>query len=93
MKSALYPQLALNGIKKNKKLYLPYILTCTGMVMMHYIVAFLAHGNTLDKLRGGEIMKSCLLLGLGVIGVVFSCIFILHKFIFNQTPQERAWSL
>ena len=89
MKSALYPQLALNGIKKNKKLYLPYILTCTGMVMMHYIVAFLAHGNTLDKLRGGEIMKSCLLLGLGVIGV-FSLVFLFYtnSFLIRRRKKE-----
>ena len=89
MKSALYPQLALNGIKKNKKLYLPYILTCTGMVMMHYIVAFLAHGNTLDKLRGGEIMKSCLLLGLGVIGVV-SLVFLFYtnSFLIRRRKKE-----
>ncbi|MDE6413338.1 MAG: ABC transporter permease, partial [Eubacterium sp.] len=77
MKTGLYPQLALNGIKKNKRLYLPYILTCAGMVMMFYIVSYLAKGDTITKLRGGTMMQFCLMLGLGVIGV-FSLIFLFY---------------
>ena len=34
---SLYARLAWDGIRKNKRLYLPYILTCVGMVMTHYI--------------------------------------------------------
>ena len=37
MKFGLYPRLALAGIRKNKRLYIPYLLTCTGMAMMYYI--------------------------------------------------------
>ena len=29
MKFGLYPRLALAGIRKNKRLYIPYLLTCT----------------------------------------------------------------
>ena len=36
MKSGLYLKLSVNGIKKNKKLYLPYLITCICMVMMFY---------------------------------------------------------
>ena len=77
MKTGLYPHLALNGIKKNKRLYLPYILTCAGMVMMAYIVSYLAHGEALTLVIGGGIMKTCLLLGLAVIGV-FSLLFLFY---------------
>ena len=41
MKAGFYPKLALDGIRKNKRLYLPYLLTCIGMVAMYYIVLFL----------------------------------------------------
>ncbi|HHY26032.1 MAG TPA: hypothetical protein GX523_04625, partial [Desulfitobacterium dehalogenans] len=41
MTQGLYPRLALTGIAKNRKIYLPYILTCMGMVMMFYIISFL----------------------------------------------------
>ena len=33
MKTLFYPKLAVNGMKKNKRLYLPYILTLVAMVM------------------------------------------------------------
>lgn len=92
MKTGLYPQLALNGIKKNKRLYLPYILTCAGMVMMLYIVSFLAHGETITKLIGGEIMKACLLLGLGVIGV-FSLIFLFYTNSFLIRRRKKEFGL
>lgn len=40
MKTGFYPKFALDGIRKNKQLYVPYILTCIGMVMMYYIILF-----------------------------------------------------
>ena len=36
---SLYARLAWDGIRKNKRLYLPYILTCVGMVMTHYMMS------------------------------------------------------
>ena len=42
MKTGFYPKLALDGIKKNKRLYLPYLMTCSGVVMMFYIIYYLA---------------------------------------------------
>ena len=36
--TALYPRLAVTGIRKNRKLYFPYIGTCIGMVTMYYIL-------------------------------------------------------
>ena len=37
----LYPKLALSSFRKNGRFYLPYILTCAGMVLMCYIVRYL----------------------------------------------------
>ena len=37
MKKGFYWRLAVTGISKNRQMYLPYILTCTGMVMMYYM--------------------------------------------------------
>ena len=46
MKSGFYSRLALDGMRKNRRLYLPYLLTCIMMVTMYYIMVFL----TKDKL-------------------------------------------
>ena len=58
MKFGLYPRLALAGIRKNKRLYIPYLLTCTGMAMMYYIIIFLQHNEMLDGMRGGTTASS-----------------------------------
>lgn len=50
MKMGFFPKLAFDGMRKNKKLYLPYLLTCTGMVMMYYIICYLAFSGLLSNL-------------------------------------------
>ena len=75
MKKGFYAKLAFTGIRKNRRLYIPYILTCIGMVMMFYIVAFLSDSSVLTGIKGGDIMQSMLSLGTGVIGV-FALIFL-----------------
>ena len=42
MKLEFFPKLAMDGIRKNKRLYTPYILACIGMVAMLYIITFLS---------------------------------------------------
>ena len=77
MKKGFYLKLAWLGIRKNKKLYTPYLLTCIGMVMMFYIVSFLGSSNVLAGMAGGDTMQGTLSLGSGVIGV-FSLIFLFY---------------
>ena len=37
-----YPRLAFDGIRKNSRMYVPYLLTCVLMVCMHYILLALS---------------------------------------------------
>ena len=42
MKTGFYPKLAFDGIRKNRRMYVPFICTCIGMVMMflyHFLSA------------------------------------------------------
>ena len=38
MKKLLYPRLAWQSMRKNGRLYKPYILTCIGMVAVFFIL-------------------------------------------------------
>ena len=69
MKKAFYLRLAWDGIKKNKKLYLPYILTCVGMIAMFYIVAFLSKDESMLEVKGGEQIQGILVFGTYVLGI------------------------
>ena len=89
MKFGLYPRLALAGIRKNKRLYIPYLLTCTGMVMMYYIIIFLQHNEMLDGMRGGTTASAILALG-GWVVAIFACIFLFytHSFLLRRRKKE-----
>ena len=77
MKSMFYPKLAWMGIRKNSRLYIPYILASMGMVMMYYIVAFLNTSSALQSVPGGEVMQSMLGFGMYVIAA-FSLLFLFY---------------
>ena len=77
MKKGIYRSLAISGIRKNKKLYLPYILTCTGMVMMCYIVSFIAASPVFTTIPGGDMVKQLLSMGFGILSV-FSLLFLFY---------------
>ena len=78
MKTALYPRLAWDGLRKNKRLFTPYLLTCICMVMMFYILSFLGSPETCALLpRGSNTTGKILNLGSFVI-FVFSAIFLYY---------------
>ena len=85
----LYPKLAVNGIKKNRRIYLPYILTCSGMIMMYYITSFLTVSSFVKEMQGGTTMHMLLYMGCGVM-VVFSAVFLFYtnSFIIRRRKTE-----
>lgn len=92
MRTNLYAKLALEGIRKNKRLYVPYILTGALMVMMYYILAFLAVSPALSKMKGGATLSLLLPLGSGVIAV-FSAIFLFYTNSFLARQRNKEFGL
>ena len=86
MKTALYPRLAWDGLRKNKRLFTPYLLTCICMVMMFYILSFLGSPETCALLPRGS-NSTGLILNLGS----FASGFFIQSFfhIGNQIPVRR----
>ena len=79
MKTLFYPRLAANGIKKNKRLYLPYILTCIAMVMMMYITTYLARSESIANTNRGVYAQWCLWLGI-IVMTIFSAVFLFYSY-------------
>lgn len=92
MKILFYLKLAWMGIRKNSRLYIPYILASMGMVMMFYIVAFLNTSSVLRGIAGGEVMQSMLGFGMGVI-IVFSLLFLFYTNSFLNRRRKREFGL
>ncbi|MCQ2406569.1 MAG: ABC transporter permease, partial [Oscillospiraceae bacterium] len=85
----LYPRLAVGGIRKNRSLYLPYILTCVGMVMIFFILSALSFCPLLDSIYGGSTVRLILNLGSFIVGF-FSLIFLFYtnSFLINRRNKE-----
>lgn len=92
MKKGIYSRLALTGIKKNKKLYIPYILTCIGMVTMFYIITFLSSSDMMMNYPGGETMRGILGFGVYVIGF-FAVIFLFYTNSFLVRRRKKEFGL
>lgn len=85
----LYPRLALSGIRKNRKLYVPYILSCIGTVMMYFILHSLSISPLLQETRGGGNLSIILSLGKFVIAA-FSLLFLFYtnSFLIRRRYKE-----
>ena len=93
MKTALYPRLAWDGLRKNKRLFTPYLLTCICMVMMFYILSFLGSPETCALLPRGS-NSTGLILNLGSFVIfVFSAIFLYYTNSFLVRRREREYGL
>lgn len=92
MKGGLYIKLAAEGISKNKKLYLPYILTCICMIMMCYIIAYLSMSADLSNVRGADMLQALLSFG-NFIMAIFSTIFLYYTNSFLTRRRQKEFGL
>lgn len=89
MTAGLYARLARMNIKNNRRIYLPYILTCAGMIAMFYIVCFLASDREVGRIAGGSTLQMILGFGVGVVAV-FAAIFLFYtnSFVMKRRKKE-----
>lgn len=92
MKKGFFPKLAWTGIRNNRKLYVPYLLTCVGMVMMQYIVSHLSSSDVLLKLRGGWALRDMLSWGNFVIAF-FAFLFLSYSNSFLMRRRKKEFGL
>ena len=89
---SLYTRLAWDGIRKNGRLYLPYILTCVGMVTMYYMMSELCDSDLLRYMKGGG--ASHIILGLGSrVIAVFSALFLYYTYSFLIRRRQKEFGL
>lgn len=92
MKLGFYFGLAKDGIRKNSKMYTPYILTCIGMVMMYYIILSLQTDKTIGNMAHGSDIQMVLGFG-GWVIAIFSCIFLFYTNSFLIKRRKKEFGL
>ncbi len=92
MKKSFYPSLALDGIKKNKRMYFPYILTFIGIIAMFYIISFLQFSASVKLLPSGETVALIMKFGSLVISI-FAVIFLFYTNSFLIKSRKKEFGL
>lgn len=92
MKFGFYPRLALRGIQKNRRMYLPYILTCIGMVLMVYIINYLKFADVLLAVKGGRTIQIIMDTGIHII-IFFAALFLFYTNAFLIRRRKKEFGL
>ncbi len=89
MSRTFFEKLAFNNLKKNKKTYLPYLLTCIVTIAMFYMIKSLSVNPGLSDLVGANIIVYTLELGTYVISL-FAIIFLFYtnSFLIKRRQKE-----
>ncbi len=93
MKTFFYPRLAWDGLRKNRQLSRPYLLTCVCMVAVFYILSYLASPTALALVvRGADIVG--MIMGLGRYTILlFSLIFLYYTYSFLLRRRSHEFGL
>ena len=74
MKSGFYLRLAAGGMRRNSRLYVPYLVTCVMMVAVYYILHFLGYSGVMDDMAGGHTAEDMMQIGtyiMSLFGLLF----------------------
>ena len=92
MNKFFYPKLAASGLNKNRRIYIPYLLTCMFTVAMFYIVKSLSLNPGLSDMVGDTTMTFTMDFGCVVIGL-FALIFLFYTNSFLMKQRKKEFGL
>lgn len=78
MTNGFYARLSFNNLQKNRKIYIPYILTCIITITMFYMIFSLSINESIAAMNGGETIQYTLNLGAIIVGI-FAVVFLFYK--------------
>ncbi len=85
----LYANLAVTGIKKNKQIYLPYLINAMGMAAIYYIISYLNISPVIGSLYGARTIQTYMAMGLGVLTFfIFILLIYTHSFLIKKRKKE-----
>lgn len=91
MKS-LYAHLAADNIRKNRRLYIPYLLSGSAMTAILFILSHLSRDPAVLAVKGGDALASLLRFGVFIM-MFFSAIFLFYTCSFLMKQRNRELGL
>ena len=74
---SFYIKLATDGMRKNSRLYTPYLVTCILMVAVFYILHFLGNSGIMEGMPGGHTATDMMQMGTYIM-TIFGLIFLFY---------------
>ncbi len=93
MKTAYYPRLAHDGIRKNKRMFIPYIITTVCMISMFYILCFLSSAKVSRLIPHGASTAGAIFSLGSIVILLFSLIFLFYTNSFIIRSRAREFGL
>lgn len=89
MKRGFYWKLAFQNLKNNRRIYVPFLLSSIGIIMMFYIMQSISLSIDAKGLYGGRTISTMMNLGAIVIGI-FAVLFLFYtnSFIIKRRKKE-----
>ncbi|MBS6196726.1 MAG: ABC transporter permease [Clostridiales bacterium] len=91
MSRGYYRKLAVSGLKKNGRVFLPYVLACVGNIAIFQVFLAIAFNPGISTLFGSSEVSAILSAGSVIVGI-FSVIFLFYtnSFLIKQRKRELA---
>ena len=91
-KHGFFPRLALVNLLRNSRYYGPYLLSCSGMAAMYYILRFLTWNEVIQTVRGAAYLQAMMWIGCYVVSL-FSIVILLYANSFVMKRRQRELGL
>ena len=88
-----YARLAADNIKKNARVYVPYILTCVLMAAMIYIIGSLANNPDIHNMKRGARSTPVIMTFGTIVTAVFAFIFLIYSNSFIMKRRRKEFGL
>lgn len=91
-KMKLLPVMAYRGVKLNRLVYRPYLMTCFFSVFSYYLFASLLHNDLMERLPKAAYAWMMLAIGKGLLSIIL-LLFLLYAGSFLQKRRKRELGL
>ncbi len=92
MRKTLYARLAMQNLRRNYRLYIPYLLACTGTIAMYYIIAFLNFNSAKLSALGADTIGALLSFGI-VIVALFAAVLLFYTSSFLMKRRKKEFGV
>ena len=89
MRNGLYPKLAAQGMKQNRRFFLPYLLALAGLTAAFYVMSALCADPGVLEMRGFTYVMVMMQIGMFVAGVLSAVLLLyINSFLMKQRKKE-----